>query len=50
MFKKQLLKIVKSRRFKRLICQCVDGYVHHTDNTVDDSLARALRAALLPNG
>ena len=50
MFKRQLKRILGSKQVKGLICNAVDSYVHHTDNHVDDALARALRAALFPNG
>ena len=46
--KSHLLKLAKSKEVKGLVCDMVDNYVHHSDNNVDDTIARALRSALLP--
>jgi hypothetical protein len=50
MIKRFLLNLARSEMFKRFLCDAVDSYVRHSDNSVDDSLARGLRAALLPRG
>ena len=50
MIKRFLLSLARSETFKRFLCDAVDSYVRYSDNSVDDSLARGLRAALLPRG
>lgn len=44
--KSHLLSLATSNQVKELVCDLVDNYVHHSDNTVDDAMARGLRAAL----
>ena len=45
--KSHLIGLATSKQVKELVCDLIDNYVHHSDNTVDDALARAVRAALL---
>lgn len=42
-----LFAFIGDCRTKRLICDLLDKYVKTTDNNVDDSLALAVRVALL---
>lgn len=48
--KEHLLSLASSKQVKELVCDLVENYVQHSDNTVDDAMARGLRAALLPEG
>ena len=45
--KSHLISLATSDSVKSLVCDLVDNYVHHSDNTVDDAMARGLREALL---
>jgi hypothetical protein len=45
--KHHLMSLATSTQVKELVCDLVDNYVHHSDNTVDDAMARGLREALL---
>ena len=45
--KSHLLSLATSNEVKGLVCDLVDNYVSHSDNTVDDAMARGLRSALL---
>ena len=44
--KEHLLSLAASDEVKGLVCDLVDNYVSHSDNSVDDRLAAALRSAL----
>ena len=45
--KAHLMDLATSRQVKELVCDLVQNYVDHSDNKVDDAMARGLRAALL---
>ena len=48
--KSHLISLASSTEVKKLVCDLVDNYVTHSDNTVDDAMARGLRSALLGEG
>jgi hypothetical protein len=45
--KTHLIQLATSDEVKGLVCDLVDNYVSHSDNNVDDAMARGLRSALL---
>ena len=45
--KDHLISLATSKQVKELVCDLLDNYVHHSDNTVDDAMARGVRSALL---
>ena len=45
--KDHLISLATSDQVKSLVCDLLDNYVHHSDNTVDDAMARGVREALL---
>ena len=48
--KSHLIGLATSKQVKELVCDLVDNYVQHSDNTVDDHMAAGLRAALFDDG
>ena len=45
--KDHLIGLATSKQVKELVCDLVQEYVSHSDNTVDDAMSRGLRSALL---
>ena len=45
--KGHLMSLATSRQVKELVADLVQNYASHSDNKVDDAMARGLREALL---
>jgi hypothetical protein len=45
--KSHLIDLAGSRQVKELVADLIDDYAQRSDNTIDDSVARGIRASLL---
>ena len=45
--KAHLMDLATSRQVKELVADLIDNYAERSDNTIDDSVARGIRASLL---
>ena len=45
--KAHLISLATSSEVKELVCDLLDEYTSHSDNTVDDQMAKGVREALL---
>ena len=45
--KSHLIDLAGSRQVKELVADLIDNYAERSDNTIDDSVARGVRASLL---
>ena len=45
--KSHLIDLAGSRQVKELVADLIDTYAERSDNTIDDSVARGIRASLL---
>ena len=45
--KSHLIDLAGSTQVKELVADLIDSYAERSDNTIDDSVARGIRASLL---
>ncbi len=45
--KSHLIDLAGSRQVKELVADLIDSYAERSDNTIDNSVARGVRASLL---